>query len=72
MDWTWPWKIKALHMQQVALLDPGGQRLQHKFQVIPGIWFCYVLGMEMFVVATAVGRCKFKCQYYSSSKYHRG
>ena len=48
---------KALHMQWVALLDPEGQRLQHKFQVIPGTWFCYVLGMEMFVVATAVGRC---------------
>ena len=45
VDQTWPWKIKALHMQCMALLAPGGQGLQHEFQVIPGIGFCYVLGM---------------------------
>ena len=29
-------------MQWVALLVPGGQRLQHDFQVLPGVGFRYV------------------------------
>ena len=45
VDWTWPWKIKALQMQCVALLAPLGQGQQHEFQVIPGAGFCCVLGM---------------------------
>ena len=32
----------------VVLLAPLGQGLQHKFQVIPGIGCCYVLGMQLF------------------------
>ena len=44
MDWTWPRKIKALHIWWVVFLAPRGQGLQHEFQAIPGIGFCYVLG----------------------------
>ena len=72
VDWTWPWKIKALRMWWVALLAPWGQELQHEFQVIPGVGFCYVLGMQLFVVvATAVARYKPKGQCYSAREYHR-
>ena len=47
-DWTWPWKIKALHMQWAALLALWGQGLQHEFHMIPSTGFCCVLGMELF------------------------
>ena len=71
MGWTWPWKIKALHMWWVALLALWRHGLQHVFQVIPCIEFCYVLGMQPFVVvASVVASCKSKGQYYQPQKYH--
>ena len=73
MDWTWSWKIKALNMWRVALLAPGGQGLQYdEFQVIPGIEFFCILGMQLFVVvATAAARCKSKGQCYLPREYCR-
>ena len=44
MDWTWPWKIKALHVQWVAILAPQGQGLQHEFQVTPDVGFLLRIG----------------------------
>ena len=38
---TPPWRV--------ALLAPRGQGLEHEFQVIPGIGFCYVLGMKLLL-----------------------
>ena len=72
VDWTWLWKIRALHMWWVPLPAPWGQELQHEFQVIPGVGFCYVLGMQLFVVvATAVARYNSKGQCYSTREYRR-
>ena len=45
MDWTWTWKIKALHMG--GSYSPARARMQHDFQAIPGVGFCYVLGMSL-------------------------
>ena len=68
VDWTWPWKIKALHMWWVALLAPWGQGLQQEFQLIPGIGFSYVLGIQL-AVANAVAGYKSKGQHYLPRKY---
>ena len=47
LDCTWPWKIKSLHMQLVALLAPWGQG---DFQVISNMssrWYL-ALGFAMY------------------------
>ena len=47
VDWTWPWKIKALHMQWVAFLAPWGQRLQHEFHVVSWVTSIWALMCEL-------------------------
>ena len=71
VDWTWPWKIKALHMRCVGLLAPRGQGRQREFPVIPGVGFCCVGGVTVCCCSTAVTRCKSKGQCYLPTKYHR-
>ena len=60
-------------MWRVALLAPGGQGLQYaEFQVIPGIEFFCILGMQLLVVvATVAARCKSKGQCYLPREYCR-
>ena len=69
MDQTWSKHMKAIHKQWMALRRAG---LQHEFQEILGVGFCYVLGMWLFVVvAIAVAICKSKGQCYHRWIAHR-
>ena len=67
VDWTWPWKTKAHHMQWVALLGRRRQGLQHD----TWHWVSLCVGDVAVVVATADARRKSKGQCYSPREYRR-